>query len=418
MNPADIQDRLDQIDAPIPLGGGASQAGARAYNERLVLALIRKNGALPKADLARLSGLSAQTLTLMMRRLEADGLVVAQDPLRGRIGQPSVPYALNPRGAFAFGVKIGRRSTEVVLTDFLGAIVGRAKRTYAYPLPDTILDFVVRQVASLKHKYAPRGRVTGIGIAMPFELWKWADEVDAPAGALDGWRTRNIGAALSKATGLQTFVANDATAACGAELAAMGGSDIDLLYVFVGSFVGGGLVLNGSVYEGRTGNAGALGSMPVVVGGKQRQLIQAASLISLEKALPSRDVDTSLLQRPETDWSSIGRPLTRWIEQAGQAIAQAAVAGAAVVDVQRVVVDGALTRDVLAALVAVVRKSVAAADLQGLTPFDIVEGRLGSDARVLGGAMLPINAGYGCDTGVMLKALAVQVHVEHRNSKT
>lgn len=405
MIPVDIQDQLEHPDALIPLGGGASQAGARAYNERLVLALIRKNGALPKAELARLSGLSAQTLTLMMRRLEADGLVVAQAPVRGRIGQPSVPFALNPRGAYSFGVKIGRRSTEVVVTDFHGTIVGRSKRTYAYPRRDATLDFIVKQIAALRQKHVNGGRVTGVGVAMPFELWKWADEVDAPQGSLDGWRTLDVGAELTRRTKLQTLIANDATAACGAELAAMGGSDVDLIYVFVGSFIGGGLVTNGGVYAGRSGNAGALGSMPIVVNGKPKQLIQAASLISLERAMATHGGDPSLLQQPDADWAALGRPLKRWLEQAGAAIAQSVVAAAAVVDVQRVVIDGALPRSVLAELVAVVRKGVASSDLQGLTAFDVLEGRLGSDARVLGGAMLPVNADYGCDTGVMLKAL-------------
>ena len=52
---------------------GSNQAGMRAHNERLVLSLIRRHGATAKADIARATGLSAQTVSVIMRALEADG---------------------------------------------------------------------------------------------------------------------------------------------------------------------------------------------------------------------------------------------------------------------------------------------------------------------------------------------------------
>ncbi|MDE3122078.1 MAG: MarR family transcriptional regulator, partial [Paracoccaceae bacterium] len=81
----------------------------RAHNERLVLSLVRHEP-MAKSDIARITGLSAQTVSVIMRSLEADGLLLRGEPIRGRIGQPSVPMHLNPEGAFFFGVKIGRRS--------------------------------------------------------------------------------------------------------------------------------------------------------------------------------------------------------------------------------------------------------------------------------------------------------------------
>lgn len=388
------------------LGGGADQAGARAYNERLVLSLIRHNGPLPKAELARLTGLSAQTLSLMMRRLEAEGLVLAQAPLRGRVGQPSVPFALNPQGALSFGLKIGRRSTDVVLCDFLGRIIARAKRAYAYPVPADVLRFVRQETAALRARQPAKDRVIGIGIAIPFELWKWAREVQAPPGALDVWQKLDIAAEVARRTGLPAYVANDATAACGAQLARMDhGARVDLLYAFIGSFIGGGVVLNGMLYEGRTGNAGALGSMPVHVGGRPAQLIAHASLITLEKALLRRGADVSVLQHPDRDWQHLGKALTRWIEDAAAALASAIAAGLSVVDFQRVCIDGAVPRPVLTALVERTRVHLANANLQGLSPFDVVEGTIGTDARALGAAMLPLRADFDCDPEVLLKTL-------------
>ena len=404
MGGTDIDDQTSPEEALRRLGGGAHQAGARAYNERLVLSLIRRNGPLPKAELARLTGLSAQTLSLMMRRLEADGLVLAQAPLRGRIGQPSVPFALNPQGALSFGLKIGRRSTDVVLCDFLGNIIDRAKRTYAFPVPSDVLRFVQREIAAMRARQAQGERVIGIGIAIPFELWKWASEVQAPPGVLDAWQNLDVAAEVTRRTGLAAYVANDATAACGAELARMEhGARVDLLYVFIGSFVGGGVVLNGMLYAGRTGNAGALGSMPVPVGGRTSQLIQHASLITLEKSLLEHGIDVSVLQHPDRDWQHLGRPLARWIETAAAAIARAIIAGASVIDFQLACIDGAVPRPILAEIVERTRARVAKADLQGLSPFDIASGTIGADARALGGAMLPLHADFGCDPDVLLK---------------
>ena len=112
--------------AAVPGGSrGTSQSGVRLYNERLILSLIRRHPGLAKVEIARLTGLSAQTTTVIINRLEADGLLVGGEPQRGRIGQPSVPYTLNPDGAFGLGLMIGRRSSDLVLMDFTAGIRAR-----------------------------------------------------------------------------------------------------------------------------------------------------------------------------------------------------------------------------------------------------------------------------------------------------
>lgn len=388
------------------LGGGANQAGGRAYNERLTISLIRLNGPLPKAELARLTGLSAQTLSQIVRRLESDGILVAQEPLRGRIGQPSVPYALNPLGALSFGVKIGRRTADVVMCDLNGRILERDKQAYDYPLPDRVIAFVARAIARMQSARAGL-RFAGLGIAMPFDLWKWASEVDAPPGSLDGWKDMDVAGTLAEKTGLPAYLANDASAACGAELhVSYRGSNIDMLYLFIGSFAGGGVALGGSLYKGRTGNAGALGSMPIGIGGGRKQLIHHASLLTLERQLLSLGHDVAALQDPAADWSKFGAPLDEWLQQAAEALALTMVSGLAVVDFGVICIDGAMPRGVLARLVVQVQRAVDRLDTIGLSSFEIRSGVLGADARVLGGAMLPIMENYGYGQDVLLKAMA------------
>src|SRR5210317_2074400 len=99
---------------------GSNQSGMRERNERLVLTILRRQGALPKAEIARITGLSAQTVSVIMRALEKDGLLERGEKVRGKVGQPSVPMRLAPEGALFFGLKVGRRSTELVLVNFNG----------------------------------------------------------------------------------------------------------------------------------------------------------------------------------------------------------------------------------------------------------------------------------------------------------
>jgi hypothetical protein len=109
---------------------GSNHNGMRQFNERIVLRAIRHAGAIPKADLARLTQLSTQTVSIIVNRLMEDGLLIKQERIRGKIGQPSVPLSLNPDGAYSIGMQVGRRNLEVVVTDF------RASASHlATPLP-------------------------------------------------------------------------------------------------------------------------------------------------------------------------------------------------------------------------------------------------------------------------------------------
>lgn len=267
---------------------GSNQIGVRAYNERLVLALVRRHGQLARADIARLTGLSAQTVSVIIRALEKDGLITQGERVRGRVGQPSMPMRLAADGVFSFGLKIGRRSAEIILMDFLGTIRERRHITYRWPVPSEIRRFAIDSVAAFTEALDPgkRDRIAGLGIALPFELWNWVEEVGAPAEDLDAWLGADLVTDFAKAFSFPVFVQNDGTAACGAELTFGRGPEFtDFVYFFIGSFIGGGVVLNNTLYPGRTGNAGALGSMPMRMRGtwergETLQLIDTASVRS------------------------------------------------------------------------------------------------------------------------------------------
>ncbi|MEO1613558.1 MAG: winged helix-turn-helix domain-containing protein, partial [Pseudomonadota bacterium] len=120
---------------------GSNQTVVRAHNERLVLSLIRQSGPLAKSEISRITGLSAQSVSVIMRALESDGLLMKGEPKRGKVGQPMVPISLNPAGAFFFGLKVGRRGLDLILTDFCGDIVARRREAHAFPDPDAVVRF-------------------------------------------------------------------------------------------------------------------------------------------------------------------------------------------------------------------------------------------------------------------------------------
>lgn len=401
----------DEAALALPSVRGTSQTGARLYNERLILSLIRHHGRLSKPEIARLTRLSAQTTTTITNRLEGEGLLQAGEPRRGRVGQPSVPYSLNPDGAFGLGLTVDRRSCELVAIDFNAGIRARRRMVYPFPVPGAVIEFVEREMPLLLGELPQehRSRISGLGIAMPFELWNWEDDLRTPPGALAGWREADLGAEMARCFPAWPIrLCNDATSACAAELSfAAGRSYRDFGYFHVGAFVGGGVVLNGSLFPGRSGNAGALGSMPVL----QRQpngeaaltqLIRSASICRLESRLIEAGCASDLWLSSQ-DWSGLGAPLEAWLDEAAASLAQAVLAALSVIDFEAIVIDGVFPAGIRRRLVAGVRACLAALDRQGVTEAAIVEGSIGSDARAIGGAALPLLAAFARDHDVLFK---------------
>ncbi|WP_244492219.1 ROK family transcriptional regulator [Aureimonas sp. AU12] len=384
---------------------GSNQAGLRAHNERAVLSLIRRHGELAKSEIARLSGLSPQTASVIMRSLEGDGLVLAGEPRRGRVGQPSVPMRLNPDGAFALGLKLGRRTSEMVLMDFVGTVRESRAILYRFPRHAEILAFVTRAADELRAALPPllRRRLSGLGVGMPFELWAWGEANGAPPGEMEEWRRLDFAAELEQATGEAVYLANDVTAACGAEQAFGTAVSAHYIYFFVGAFVGGGIVIDGALVSGRTGNAGALGSMLVPTReGPERQLIHVASIHVLERMVEASGRSSVELWRRDADWSDLGPLLNEWITIAAGGLAHAVAASAAVYDFEKAVIDGSFPATVRRRLTEATREALARLDLQGLPPVAVAEGTIGRSAREVGSASLPFFAKFLLDHRVLL----------------
>ena len=373
---------------------GSNQSGLRAYNQKLVLSLVYTHGSLAKTDIARMTGLSAQTGSVIMRDLEAEDLIIKGEPVRGKVGQPSVPMSINPDGAFFIGLKVGRRSAELILVNFLGEIKGTLRKSYPWPTPPLIITFVRDGLEDLMQLLPAElsDRVAGLGIATPFLLWDWTEQAGAPREEMDLWRNCDLRAELASFCNMPVYLQNDATAACAAELIFGEHQDLsDYLYFYIGTFIGGGVVLNGSIYSGRTGNAGAIGPLPVVgPEGKTVQLIDRASIMLLERMLRASGRDPSPLWNSPDQWTGFEALAEEWVGSVSRGLAQAIVSSAAIIDFEHVIIDGGVPAEIRDKIVAATRQEISTYDLRGLEVPKILPGTVGHLARALGAASLPL----------------------------
>jgi predicted NBD/HSP70 family sugar kinase len=403
-------DVLSSLSSSATRPVGSNQVGMRQFNERIVLQAIRLHGALPKAEVARLTRLSTQTASVIINGLLKDRLVSKQPRVRGRIGQPSVPIALNPDGAFSIGIKVGRRSLDVLAMDFVGKVRYREVLDYAYPDPDAIFPAIEAKLARLDSQLGRRaGRVVGVGVAAPLWLGGWRDFLGAPARAMQRWNEIDIRERIQAMTSLPVEFAKDTIAACAAELVVGHGRALrNFLYLFVGTFIGGGLAIDGRLHPGPRGNAGAVGSLPLRNDGRAEQLLHKASGLVLEHLLAKHKIAPEAAH-DERAMSTDLWPLTRqWLTEACPALALTVATAGALLDLDAVILDGSMDRRLIAELINRTERVLDDYNWEGISRPPLLAGSIGADARAMGGAILPLYSQFAPSAELFLKTGVTQ----------
>ncbi|MEL7098362.1 MAG: ROK family transcriptional regulator [Pseudomonadota bacterium] len=365
----------------------------RPQNERLILDLVRRNTELSKAQIARASKLSAQSATVIVNRLVDEGLLMSGKAVRGKVGQPSTPYRLNPLGAASVGIKVGRRSAEIATMALDYSIIEHRAIRYEYPDYDQLCAQLCRTAANLIEALPQKqaDAIQGIGLAVPDALWSWETLIGAPAGAMAAWENANLSAPLERALGFPVQAMNDASAACLASLRLGAGRRLSsMVYFYVGTFVGGGLTFGDQVFEGFSGNAGAIGSLPTHMRGAAAggQLLEHASLHSLEVAMRGAGYSAESLYTGTLD-PGAEEIFRRWLSGAADALAFATLAGQAFVDPEGIVIDTSLAPQLRTQLIDAINAALGAFDQRGLRSFEVRACEVGIHARSLGSALLP-----------------------------
>ena len=172
----------------------------------------------------------------------------------------------------------------------------------------------------------------------------------------------------------------------------------DFLHFYLGTFIGGGLVMNGQLFLGRTGNAAGVGPM-LVSGpdGRLLRLLEVASLNVLAESMETAGESSDHIWEQHQHWQ-VSRPLLdRWLASAARGLAHATLNAAALVEIEAVILDGWMPVSVRAELVQATEAAFKALDLAGVDPPAIREGTVGADARALGAAAIPLSHRYLID---------------------
>ena len=324
-----------------------------------------------------------------------------------------MPLSLNPDGAYAIGIKVGRRSLDVVLVDFCAQVRQRWELSYSHADPAVLLPEMAARLKDIRRKLGPtrRAAVQGIGIAAPLSLGGWQHLLGLPPAVARQWQHLDLAVEVSGMSEWPVTLVKDTAAACVAELVAGRGRDVkSFLYIFVDTFIGGGLVLDSHLRGGLNGNAGAVGSLPLWMAradmqgsAAPAQLLSVASLLTLERAYAAAGLDLGAAADARALQAPWLKHTRAWLAEAAAAIAQAVQSAACLLDLEGVILDGSFSRELLAELLSQTTAALTRYDWEGVKQPALMAGTIGSDARALGGALLPLYANFAPDRDLFLK---------------
>ncbi|QMU96414.1 ROK family transcriptional regulator [Microbacterium esteraromaticum] len=239
--------------------------GLRRTNLAEVLRLVHHGGPRSRAAITALTGLNRSTVSDLVSRLVAAGLVEEQlpDPTR-RVGRPS-PIVTPSADVVAIGINPEIDAVEIGAVSLGGAV--RLRERIEADAPD--VDAAVAIAASVVQRWRDDAlggcRIVGIGVAVPGLVS--ADHGLVRLAPHLEWRDADIAAPLRAALGLPVVVGNDASLGARAErLFGAAREHEDVVYLNGGaSGIGGGLILHGALIGGAGGYAGEWGQTGATV---------------------------------------------------------------------------------------------------------------------------------------------------------
>lgn len=237
---------------------GSQSSLHRANLERVVRA-VRMAGSLTQAEIARTTGLSAATVSNIVRELKDGGIVQVTPTSAG--GRRARAVSLSGDAGAVVGVDFGHSHLRVAVGNLAHRVL--AEEIEPIDVDASAAEGFDRAEEAVRRLLAdtgiPRNRLIGVGLGVP-------GPIDVETGALGstsilpGWRGTHPRAELASRLGVPVYVDNDANlGALGEQVWGNGRGSGDLAYIKVASGVGAGLVINGQIYRGPGGTAGEIG---------------------------------------------------------------------------------------------------------------------------------------------------------------
>lgn len=372
-----------------------SQSSLREANRALVADAVRRFGGLTQVELATATGLSAATVSTIVKELLVAGVVQTRATVRS--GRRAIMVTMNRRVGLAVGVQVGLRALVIVLADAAHEILARQ----TLPLPfehraDTTLDRIALLVLELLERVgAEADDLVGIGVGVPVPVGPSTGTVSLP-GVMRGWDDVPIAHVISDRLGRPVFVDNDANLGALAESTLGAGRPYrDMVYVRVSYGTGAGIIIGGSVYRGFAGTAGEIGHAEVAPNG---DLCLCGSRGCLDTVVGSRALVESLSDShgPLTLRDVVKGVLAgdsgcrRVVADAGAAVGAAVATLAMTINPECVVVGGELA-ETDEVLIGPIREAVRQRTrLTHIAPREVVPAELGQTAEVTGALTLAL----------------------------
>jgi len=235
------------------------------FNLTVILEAIRRSpGGLSRVELAQIVGLSPQTISNISRRLLDQHLIVEAGKEGSGPGKPRTILRLNPAGMYAVGVHLDPAVITFVVLDLLGEVVKHSRMATPGGDPAGVITGIAEHIHTLiEESGVDASKIAGLGVAVPGPIdLEEGSVVDPPL--LTRWNRVRIREALAEATGMETLVDKDVTSAAVAETWAGGASGAgSFVFMYMGTGIGCGIVLNDEVVRGTSGNAGEIGHIVV-----------------------------------------------------------------------------------------------------------------------------------------------------------
>lgn len=394
---------------------GTNLTYTKAYNFRIVFETIRLHGPISRADVARMTSLTAQTVSNIVARLLERQFVQEGKKLQKKRGAPSITLEVNPEGAYSVGLDFNRDHLTGILVDLAGTVKTKIFYEVDSPTPEEAIQLMTSTIQQLTSSPEIKKAYfcgVGIGLPGPLEINK-NNEVSNTINpkAFPNWNHVPIGKLLKEHIKAPIFIENNASAATIGERWYGAGKNIsNFLYAFFGAGLGGGIVLNGNLFEGQNRNAGEFGYFPYV-GEKsplsdsdQPHIGEHFNLSKLYKWLKEGGVKAS---RPE-DFASLfldkNPRFMEWLDLAKKYLASVFIITEYTIDVEVIILGGRLPHVIFEDIANDLPKMLASLriDMKNSSPT-FKCGTAGIDAAALGAATLPMFDLFAAQADVLMK---------------
>lgn len=323
---------------------------------------VRLHAPLSRADIARRTSLTPQTVSNIAATLiESDLIQEAGKRQQGR-GAPSITLTVNPEGAHSIGLDLDRDHLTGVLLDLSGSVQQRIHHELSFPSPEEAVELMVDTSHELIDQQGLSiDEVSGIGVGFPGPieiLTEGGKTTSVNPKAFPGWDQVPITDLLQRHIDLPVLLENNATAAAVGERWYGIGTEVStFFYLLFGVGLGGGMVIDGHPYEGDTSNAGELGYVPTMQsetllnGTTPTHLGEYYHLPRLYKQLQEDGVEAgrpSDLAAPFADGSPV---VYKWLDTVAQQLAPLLVSIEYLFDPGLLVLGGRLPDSLIEALI-------------------------------------------------------------------